>query len=467
MSSEPQPGGRRRRLRELRQRLRRSELGGLAHDTGFVAVWQGSVAAAGLAQIVLVTHAFGIDGYGRLAVVIAFVDLVGGCFNLRVGYAATTFGTRWLLSDPRVAVGVFQYSLLIDLASVLVALPLLAVLAFAIGPSTAGSGSTLLIIVFAFSLVGPVLSRTSFVVLRLLDRFALIATYQWVLEFGRIALIVIAIELFGSILAVIVAITVATMIAGVVNIVVSARVFRRTHGLSLIGSQLGTLDGAERKGMRTTMFHTLVIQYGRVVQTQLPTVLLGALAGTTQAGIYKVGTASVAIIGKLIQPASNALLPRMSRLWAAGRIFDLRKLVSRASAISAVVMAVAFASIVIFQDPILRFLGGGPEGEAAGTVLILGTASQALYGLVFWHSTILFAAQRTAAMSAVSAAAPVVHTLAMLALVPLLQATGAAIALLLSQGVITISWSLLALRAIRSATDTSAGGPPAVPATLV
>ncbi|MEJ7797208.1 MAG: oligosaccharide flippase family protein [Solirubrobacteraceae bacterium] len=430
----------------------------MAHDTGFVAIWQASIAAAGLAQIVLVTHAFGIDGYGRLAVVVAFVDLVGGCFNLRVGYAATTFGTRWLTRDTRVAAGVFQYSLLIDLASTLAALPLLVVLAFAVGPHVAGSGSAALIIVFAFSLIGPVLSRTSFVVLRLLDRFALIATYQWVLEFGRVALIVLAIELFHSILAVIVAITVATMISGVVNIVVAARVFRSTHDLRLGRSQLATLDATERRGMRKTMFHTLVIQYGRVVQTQLPTVLLGALAGTTQAGIYKVGTASVAIIGKLIQPASNALLPRMSRLWAAGRIFDLRNLVRRASAISAAAMALAFATIVIFQDPVLRFLGGGPEGEAAGTVLILGTASQALYGLVFWHSTILFAAHRTGTMSAVSAAAAVVHILAMLAFVPTLEATGAAIALVLSQGMVTVSWSFLALRALRSATDTSADG---------
>ena len=79
--------------------------------------------------------------------------------------------------------------------------------------------------------------------------------------------------------------------------------------MRLLGPRLRELDTTERKGMRTTMFHTLVIQYSRVVQTQLPAVLLGALAGTTQAGIYKIGTAATAIIGKIIQPASQALLP--------------------------------------------------------------------------------------------------------------------------------------------------------------
>ena len=195
MSSDPQPGsGPRSRLVQLVRRLRKTELGGLAHDTVWVAVWQGSIAAAGLLQIILVTHAFGISGYGRLSVVVAFVGLIGGCFNLRVGYAATTFGSRWLARDPNVAAGVFQYSLVIDTLGTIVALPVLIVLAFTVGPHVAGPGSASLIIVFAFSLVGPAISRMSYVVLRLLDRFALITTYEWALEFGRVALIFLAIS---------------------------------------------------------------------------------------------------------------------------------------------------------------------------------------------------------------------------------------------------------------------------------
>ena len=58
-------------------------------------------------------------------------------------------------------------------------------------------------------------------------------------------------------------------------------------------------------------------------------------------------------------------------------------------------------------------------------------------------------------MSAVSAVAAVVQILALLALVPLWEAEGAAVALVLSQVMVTISWSTLALRTLQSATDTS------------
>ena len=47
----------------------------------------------------------------------------------------------------------------------------------------------------------------SYVVLRLLDRFALITTYEWALEFGRVGLVFLAIQLFDSLLAVVAAIT--------------------------------------------------------------------------------------------------------------------------------------------------------------------------------------------------------------------------------------------------------------------
>lgn len=434
-------------------------MGGLAKDTGFVGVWQASIAAAALAQIVLITHAFGISEYGRFALVVAFVELIGGFFNLRVDYAAITFGARWLVRDKRGAAGVFQYSFAIDMVTTCAGVLLLTLLAFTAGRQVAGGDSTDLILVYAFALIGPVLSRASFVILRLLDRFALIATYQWALELGRVALIFLSIQLFDGLLAVMIAFVVGTLVAGAVNIGVAMRVFRRVHGLRLTRRHLGALDRTERRAMLKTTFHTLVIAYSRTVQSQGPTVLLGALAGTTQTGLYKVGMAASATIGKLIQPASNALLPRLSRLWAARRLPELRTLVFRASVISAAAMGVAFALLVIFQDPILRLLGGGRAGEAAGTVLLLGAAVQALYGLVFWHSTLLYAAGRTGPMSVVGVAAAVVQFLGLLALVPALGATGAALGYLLSQAVANAALITLALRTLRSGTHPSGDEP--------
>jgi O-antigen/teichoic acid export membrane protein len=428
----------------------------LATDSGWVAIWQGSVAVAAFAQIALLTHFFGIAEYGRFAIIVAFVELVAGFFNPRINYASTTFGARWLVRDPRVAVGVFQYGWLIDLVMTAAGIAVLAVLAFTAGSHLPGSDSTGLILLYTLALLGPTLTRSAFVVLRLLDRFGLIATYAWALELTRIVLIVVAIQLFDSIAAVLVAIVIATLAAGIIDATVAACVLRRSHGLRLTRSHLGGLERTERKAMLKNTAHTLVISSGRMVNTQLPTVLLGALAGATQAGIYKIGMAAAAAIGLAIGPASNALLPRLARLWSAERFKELQRLVSVASTISAVVMALGFIAVVVFQGPILRLLGGGQAGEAASTVLLVGAASQALYGLVFWHNTLLFAANRTGPMSVVSVVSATVHIAAIFALVPTLEATGAALAVLASQALANVALTTLALRTLRSARDAEA-----------
>src|SRR5204863_1253049 len=103
------------RLRSMISRLRariavgrRGELGGLAADSVYVAVWQGATSLADLAQIALIAHVLGLDQYGRFAVVVSFVILVSQFFDVRVGVAATTLGARELNRDPRRAAGVFQ-----------------------------------------------------------------------------------------------------------------------------------------------------------------------------------------------------------------------------------------------------------------------------------------------------------------------------------------------------------------------
>jgi hypothetical protein len=75
-------------LRAAIRRARASELGGLAGDSFYVGIWQGTISVADLVQIALVTHALGLHQYGRLAIVMSFVVLVGQFFDVRGASAA-------------------------------------------------------------------------------------------------------------------------------------------------------------------------------------------------------------------------------------------------------------------------------------------------------------------------------------------------------------------------------------------
>src|SRR5437660_4903538 len=108
-------GSIRSRTSAVFRRFRASQAGGVARDAFHVGIWQGATAVADFAQIALITHALGLGMYGRFALVIAFVTLVGQFFDVRVGIAATTIGARYIARDVRGAAGIFQYTYLIDL----------------------------------------------------------------------------------------------------------------------------------------------------------------------------------------------------------------------------------------------------------------------------------------------------------------------------------------------------------------
>jgi O-antigen/teichoic acid export membrane protein/predicted O-methyltransferase YrrM len=433
----------------LVRRFRRSEIGRLFKDSFYSGIWQGATAVADLVQIVLITHQLGLSEYGKLAIAIAFVVIVGQFFDLRVGVATTVAAARHIDEDPRRAAGVFQMSYLVDSSTGLLGFAVVAFLAPFVGPSLVGSGGTTLILLFALTLLVSTIDESSFTILRLLDRFRLIAVYTTALEALRIALVVVALAVFGTIESVALALVVQRAIAGLTSTVIAAVVFRRASGgISLTRPALAYAR-EDRAEMLRTMLHTNVVSYARLAQVQLPTVVLGAVSGASEAAVYKVGMAAANAVGKLADPAYIALLPRLARLWSAGRRAEIRRLIARLSAVSIPATAIAAVVLIVLRDPILRLLGGGEAGEAAGTVLILGAIAQVINAGLLWNIATLFAARQSRVVSRLAFAAAVVQTGALIPLANSSGADGAALAFLIGMVVVNVPATLLALRALR------------------
>lgn len=453
-------GGWPRRLpgrRRTSGRLRASELGRLGEDSLQVGVWQGAISVADLAQLALITHVLGLREYGRLALVIGVVILVGQFFDVRVGAVATTFAARKLAHSVESAAGIFQFSYLVDLATGVLGFVAVAALAPWVGPALVGDGGTALIVLYALTLLASTIDESSITVLRLLDRFRLIAGYTIVLEAGRVGLVAAALLLFGTLTAVVLALLSHRIMAGAVNVVAATVAFRRASGgRRLTRPALGSV-AKERPEMLRMLLHTNVVSYARLAQTQLPTIVVGALVGATQVGLYKLGMAAAAVVGRLADPASVALLPRISRLWAAGRRREVRQLIKLASLVSVPAMALAFTVLVALRSPVLSFLGGGELGQAADTVLILAALAQAINGAMFWNIGVLFAAGEARAVSRLAILGVLIQLASLPPLVLALEASGAALAFLIS---IATTNLLVGWQAIRTLVRRSPTGPP-------
>ena len=436
--------------RGLVHRLRESEIGRLFGDSIYAAIWQGSTSVADLVQIVLITHALGLEEYGRLALAIAFVVLVGQLFDLRVGVATTIIGAEQLHRDDRRAAGVFQLSYVVDAGTGVLGFATVAVLAPFVGPALLGDGGTVLIILYALVLLAQTVDESSFTILRLLDRFRLIAVYTVALEASRVALVAGALAVYGTVTSVAIALVVHRALAGAAAAVAAARMFRQATGVPLTQPALAKAH-ADRPRLLRTMLHTNVVSYARLAQTQLPTVLVGAVAGATQAGVYKVGMAAAVTVGRLADPAYAALLPRLARLWSAGRRSEIRKLVKRLSTVAVPAVLVLAGALILLRTPVLDALGGAEAGADAGPVLIFGTLAHAVNAALLWNIPMLYAAGRAHVVSRLAVAATVVQVVTLIPLVDAYEASGAALSLLLSMLLLNVGATFQALTALREA----------------
>ena len=438
-------------MTEWIRRLRRSQVGALAGDSFYVAIWQGSASIADLAQVALVAHLLGLSEYGRLALVVACVAVVGEFFKLRVGYAATAFGAEAIRGDSHRAAGVFQLTFLVDLVSGIAGFLVVLALAPLVGSDlTGGGGNEHLLVIAALGLIASSPDMTFTSILRLLDRFRLVALYSAVIELGRVVLVLVGLLVFESLTAVVVAVVLGKLVRGVASALVAGRVFHRAHPEArLTRRAMNRIPPQERREMYRMMMHTNFVGYGRLAQVHLPTLLLGGLVGTRETGIYKLGLSAAAPVGRLADPASAALMPRFSRLWADHRLSDVRRLIRQVSLISIPTMLVALAVLLPLREPILELLGAGESVADAAGVLIVAATAQALYGAVFWNRTLLFAARRAGIVSAVVCSAAAVQIALVLALVPSEGAIGAAWAMLASQLVVNVCLSIAALRTLR------------------
>jgi O-antigen/teichoic acid export membrane protein len=417
-------------LQDRLRRFRATELGGLAGDSFYVAIWQGSISVADLVQLALITHVLGLAEFGRLALAMSFVVLVGQFFDMRIGAAATTFAARRLAAhDLSGAAGVFQLSYMIDASTGVLGFAVVAALSPVVGPHLIGGNGTTLMLLYGATLLVSTVDESSISILRLFDRFRLIASYTAGLEALRIGLVAGALAISPSLSAVLIALVAYDLVGAAANLMASTQVFRRVAGKPLRKPALTAFH--EKRGMMRMAMQTNVVSYARIAQVQLPTLLLGALGTTIQVGIYKLGTAGASIIGRLADPAYAAVLPRLSRLAAADRSTEVRRLVERATLLAFAVLSIALLLLVILRDPILRVLGGA-DGRAAGTVLILAAIAQALNGTLFWNVGLLYATGRSGVVAAIALVGVVLQVGLIVPLVWVFQAEGAAVALLAS-----------------------------------
>ena len=183
-------------------------------------------------------------------------------------------------------------------------------------------------------------------------------------------------------------------IRGLANVLLAKHAFARaTGGVKLFEPSIEQARD-EKREMFSTLVHTNVASYGRLAMTQLPTVLLGVISTVTQVGIYKVGMAVGAAVGRLADPAMSAILPRIARLWATLQIDELKRLLYNGTRVAVGVIGPAALAVIAFREPIIQLITGDATVSGTVAILVIATVGYAINGILFWNGPLLFATGR-------------------------------------------------------------------------
>jgi O-antigen/teichoic acid export membrane protein len=442
--------------RRLLGALRRGELGGLIGDSFWVGVSQGSMAVVQLIQIALITHSLGLSAYGELALVVSVVSLSGRFFDLRVGTVVTVFAAERMGTSLAAARGIAQFGFAASLIVGAVSAVVVGFVAVVVGQDLIGTDGPLLIAAYGLTLVTGAFQDPGSALLRLLDRFRLVAVYTAVLQVLRLILIAVAILGFDSLLAVVLALVIVDGLTSAAELWASARVFKKESGGVSMFARGASPTRPERRRMLRMMWHTNLVTYGGMAQAQLPDLIIGIVAGTTELGVYKVGMSFATGLATLVQPLYGSVLPRLSRLWNAGRGLEMRRLIRHVSYFSVPAMAVLTLIVAWpLQTPLVHALGGEEAVAAgAGTVLVFGVIARGFGSAFFWNISVLWATGHSRAAAWIQISGAVLQIGLLAVLIGPLGAEGAAIAFCVSNLLLNTADTAIAVRAMRT-------GPPA------
>jgi O-antigen/teichoic acid export membrane protein len=402
------------------------------------------------AQIALITHLLGVQRYGVFVIVVATVDLVARLVDFQVGPMTTAYAADSLRAEPTRAVGIAQFSYLIDTAAGVVGFLVVVAVSAPASKYLLGGGDWVLFVLYGLTMLVNTTETTSIALLQLAGRFGLILRLTVVRETLRVTLVTVAAAGFGSVEAVILALLLMeALMAALWTISANTVLRQRSGGIGLLRPCLSETRGARRE-MSRMVLHTNLISYVKVLAAQGPTILLGAMCPPTEAGLFKVGTSIAAVVGKPADPAWAAILPRLSKLRAAGRGTEMRALIRQASIGAFVLLGVTGAVAIVLRDPLLR-LFGGKEALAAATVLVLSVAARVVNGTVFWNTPLLYALMEARRASRVFLATGVVFVPVLIISIDRWGADGAAGALLFWSVLVNAGLTVSALRALRVA----------------
>jgi len=324
-------------------------------------------AILGLAYLAVAGRSLGAANMGVLVLITAFAQFLGDVVKFQSWQTVIQYGARPLADGDRPGFQrMLRFTLFLDAASTLLGLVIGIVGSFAFADRLGWSAQMAPVAaLYMFSIVF-VISAMPTGLLRLFDRFDVLAQQTALVGFVRLLGSGVAWAMGGGVPAFLAAWAAGSIAGWLYLVTMGVLELRRRDllaGFSWTGPLTQGLPGAWRFAWNTNLSATLDVAF-----THVATLVVGALVGPAQAAFWRVGRQVADAIAKPAKLLTPALYPELARLRAGERHDAMWRLAGQVGLLAGGVGLLLLAVAAVAGGPLLTLVMGKGFAPAAGVM---------------------------------------------------------------------------------------------------
>ncbi len=327
----------------------------------------------GLACVALAARALGPEQFGALVLIHTYVLVVSGVAKFRSWQAVIRYGAEYTEPGRR---GDFQklikFTTLLDLGSSVAAALAAVLLAPVVGRWIGWDSETTSLAVTYGWLILFMVEATPTGVLRLFDRFNLLAFQSTITPFLRF-LGVVVVFFSGAGLAEFLVVWFAAAAGRLALLVMGWAELHRQNMIAGMGKDFTALT-APHKGLWKFVWYSNFNASLGLTLGHVTTLVVGSVLGAADAGLFKIAREFSSVLGKPAQLLTQAIYPDLSKLWSGGDRRSAGKLVVRSGLVAGAGATGVLVLIVLTGEALLSLVVGNAFLGAYGVMVFLVSA---------------------------------------------------------------------------------------------
>ncbi|PJF40150.1 MAG: hypothetical protein CUN54_06350 [Phototrophicales bacterium] len=410
----------------------------------------GQLIAGGLSflQIVIITQVLGAGGYGIVAVVIAYTNIVYNLVDSRLWETIIKYVPHFQEQhDDARALATIKFCYLTDFVSALIAFLILLLSAqFAAVTFIKDAGQTQLLMLFALWPLLNAPDETASAILRVADRFSWISYHRVAVAAFKVVGAILIWMLGGGIIEVLLLYLAAALVSTIISLYLANR------ALAVMGldfwqdTPLKLLNGHYRELFRFTILNNFTAT-SQTLTVRIDTVILGIFSTPDIVGVYELAKRLVAQFNIIADPIYTSVYPEIAKLLAQRNLSRAISIQGRVSRTILLLVLFICGSVTIVSPWIVPLIFGIDFADSATLTQIM--IWRLLWLVMVWFQAFMLGMGRVGQNTRLMWASSLIYVLLLLLFVPLFDAVGAAIATVL-QGWTWLLFAYLTYRQFRT-----------------